>query len=76
MPDEPRDEDTGRYTEQFSDADILDLVSQQEPIGTGDVAEAFDCSIQAAYKRLRALEMSDELTSQMIGGNRVWMCRD
>lgn len=73
MDDEDRDPDTGRYTTRFTDEELLETVSEQEPVGTTFIADEFDCSQPAAYKRLKALEDADDLQSKMIGGNRVWM---
>lgn len=76
VADENRDPETGRYTARFSDEELLAFVASQEPIGTGDIADEFDCSQPAAYKRLQTLEESGDVASRMIGGNRVWMLPD
>lgn len=73
MDEEQRDPETGQYTPRFSDDDILKLISELEPVGTAPIADEFDCSQPAAYKRLRTLEEAGDVTSEMIGGNRVWM---
>jgi predicted HTH transcriptional regulator len=73
VTDEHRDSDTGRYTPRFTDEEILEFVRQNEPVGTGTVANEFDCSQPSAYTRLSQLEDAGELTSKLIGGNRVWL---
>jgi predicted ArsR family transcriptional regulator len=71
--EEDRDPETGKYTPRFSDDELREAVAESEPIGTTDIAEMFNCSQAAAYKRLRALEEAGVVTSKMVGGSRVWM---
>jgi len=71
--DEDRDPETGRYTLQFTDEELLTAVSVLEPAGTTEIAERFECSQPAAFKRLQQLEDAGEIRSKMVGGNRVWM---
>ena len=73
MGDDRRDSETGQYTPKFTDEQLLHFIEDQEPVGTTVVADEFDCSQPAAYKRLKQLEEADRVTSKMIGGNRVWM---
>jgi hypothetical protein len=73
VDDEQRDPDSGKYTKRFSDAEVVDVVSDLEPAGTVNIAEELGCTQQSAYDRLRALEEAGDVTSEMIGGNRVWM---
>lgn len=73
MDDGPRDPDSGKYTKRFSDAEIIDAVNELQPTGTVRIAEELGCTQQSAYDRLQSLEEAGDVTSQMIGGNRVWM---
>jgi hypothetical protein len=71
--DEHRDPDTGQYTPRFTDERLVQFVEANEPIGTGAVADEFRCSQPAAYKRLSKLTETGEITTDLIGGNRIWM---
>lgn len=51
----------------------MQLVEANEPIGTSAVADECECSQLAAYKRLSKLTETGEITTDLIGGNRIWM---
>jgi predicted HTH transcriptional regulator len=73
VTEDRRDPETGKFSSSFSDEALLDAVSQNEPVGTTDLAQMFDCTQQAAYQRLVALEDDEKIESKLIGGARVWM---
>lgn len=73
MTDDRRDPETGRFSESFSDAKLVEAVEDLEPVGTSEIAEAFDCTQQAAHYRLSLLEEDGRITSKLVGGSRVWM---
>jgi hypothetical protein len=73
VADEHRDPDTGQYTPRFTDEQLVQFVEANEPIGTSAVADEFECSQPAAYKRLSKLEETGEIKTDLIGGNRIWM---
>jgi len=72
VEDDQRDPDTGQYTPQFTDEQLLEFLDENEPVGTRAVAKEFECSQPAAYKRLAQLEKKDAIESQLIGGSRIW----
>lgn len=72
MEDDQRDPDTGQYTPRFTDEQLLRFIEDNEPVGTGSVADEFECSQPAAYKRLTQVEEKGDVKSQMIGGSRIW----
>lgn len=67
-----RDEETGQYTEAYTDDDVLDAVEALELPGTGDVAERVGCSHELAYKKLRSFEEEGAVSSRKVGNTRVW----
>ena len=72
MPD--RDEETGRYTGEYSTEEFLDAIRNEGgPVGTGDIAARVGCAHDTAYKRLR--EMSDRglVSSRKVGNTLLWM---
>lgn len=56
---ERRRDSDGDYEEEYSDSDILSVVRQHEPIGTGAVADELDCHRNTARNRLKKLEERD-----------------
>ena len=71
--DDRRDSETGRYTPDFSDDELLEAVKANEPAGTTELADIFNCSQQAAYQRLTQLEEEGSINSKLVGGAKVWM---
>lgn len=71
--DGQQDPETGQFTPRFSDQEILEIVEDQEPVGTADVSEELGCTRQAAYYRLSRLEEKGQVQKKKIGGNLVWM---
>lgn len=72
MPD--RDEETGRYTGEYSTEEFLNAIRNEDgPVGTGDIAARVGCAHDTAYKRLR--EMSDRglVSSRKVGNTLLWM---
>lgn len=73
VSDNRRDSETGRYTPDFTDDELLEAVKANEPAGTTELADIFNCSQQAAYKRLTQLEEDGSINSKLVGGTKVWM---
>lgn len=71
MPE--RDEETGRYTGEYSREDFLDAIESEGGMaGTGDVADAVGCAHDTAYKRLQALEENGVIASRKVGNTLLW----
>ena len=70
-------EDTGRYTETVSLAEVLGVFETVDgPVVTsGDVADALDCSRETARRKLRALEREERVASRRTAGRVVWWRR-
>ena len=68
-----RDEETGRYTGQYSTEDFLDAISTDGGIaGTGDIAEQVGCAHDTAYKRLQRMEKQGLVSSRKVGNTLLW----
>ena len=67
-----RDEETGQYTSDTPDSELLRYLRENGPVGTTDIASAFGYVRSAMYRRLKSLENDGEITSDMIGGSKVW----
>lgn len=59
---------------QFSDQDLIEAVSQHEPAGTQEIAEAVGASRRAVEYRLQSLAEDDDTPLQVkkIGRALVW----
>ena len=68
-----RDEETGRYTGQYSADDFLAAISEQGGLaGTGEIADHVGCAHDTAYKRLQAMESDGALSSRKVGNTLLW----
>ena len=56
----------------IEDSVLLEIVHEQAPISTGEVADAVGCSRRAAEYRLRALHADGELVSEAVGRELLW----
>jgi Mn-dependent DtxR family transcriptional regulator len=71
MPD--RDEETGRYTGEYSSEDFLSAIKAEDGIaGTGDIAERVGCAHDTAYKRLQQMEREELIRSRKVGNTLLW----
>ncbi|WP_193309203.1 transcriptional regulator [Halorubrum halophilum] len=67
-----RDEESGKFTEQYSRETFLKAVNSLENATTAQVAEKVGCSYDLAYRRLKGLEEEEEVTRTEIGSSFVW----
>jgi hypothetical protein len=71
MPD--RDEETGRYTGEYSNEEFLRAIKTEDGLaGTGDIAERVGCAHDTAYKRLQKMEREELITSRKVGNTLLW----
>jgi len=71
MPD--RDEETGRYTGEYSTEDFFNAISSEGGMaGTGDIAERVGCAHDTAYKRLQSMEKEGLVSSRKVGNTLLW----
>jgi len=68
-----RDEETGRYTGQYSTDDFLNAISAEGGMaGTGEIADRVDCAHDTAYKRLQEMEEDGLVSSRKVGNTLLW----
>jgi CTP-dependent riboflavin kinase len=67
-----RDEESGKFTEQYSREKFLKAVNNLDNATTAQVANEVGCSYDLAYRRLKQLEKSGEVTRTVIGASFVW----
>ncbi|QLG50659.1 transcriptional regulator [Natrinema halophilum] len=71
MPD--RDEESGRYTGEYSTEDFHNAISDKGGMaGTGDIADYVGCAHDTAYKRLQKMEKNGLVSSQKVGNTLLW----
>lgn len=68
----PERDESGQFTAEVSDEELLGAVGELEPAGTVDVGEAVGLARQNADYRLRRLEERGRVESRKIGGALVW----
>lgn len=67
-----RNEDSGKFTEQYGDEAFIQAVENVENATTTEIAEEVGCSYDLAYRRLNALAQSNEVNRTKIGSSFVW----
>ena len=71
MPD--RDEESGRYTGEYSGDDFLQAISKEGGMaGTGEIADRVVCAHDNAYKRLQKMEERELVSSKKVGNTLIW----
>lgn len=67
-----RDEDTGKYTEEYPPKEFLEALNEIGPAGTTDVAEHVGCDRRTAYLKLQSLEEDNKIESEKVGNALLW----
>ena len=70
MPE--RDEETGKYTEEYPVAAFLSAIRELDGAGTGEIAAQVGCDRRTAYVKLNALEDSGQVSSRKVGQTLFW----
>ena len=77
MTNDTRNDETGRFAEKYSDADVLDALRQSGgSAGTSDVATALDCPYDSAYSALKRMADDGDVTEQRVGNSLLWTVSD
>jgi len=71
MSENDRD-DRGYFQAEHDDGEYLAAVTEHEPAGTAEIAEAVGVTRQNADKRLRQLQDEGKVRSKKIGTSLVW----
>lgn len=68
-----RDDETGRYTDEYAIDDFLEAIKSQEGVaGTGEIAKRVGCAHDTAYKRLQKMEQDGLVSARKIGNTILW----
>lgn len=67
-----RDEDSGKFTEQYPEEAFLKAVERLETATTTEIAEVVGCSYDLAYRRLNTLVDEGKVQRKEIGPSFVW----
>jgi len=67
-----RDDDSGKFTEQYPRTAFIQAVASIENATTTEVAKEVGCSYDLAYRRLNALESEDEIERITVGSAFIW----
>jgi CTP-dependent riboflavin kinase len=67
-----QNQESGKITKKYPDADFISAVRDHAPADTSEVAEAVGCSSDNAYRRLKSLEGQGEIDSKMAGNSLIW----
>jgi len=68
----PRDEQSGTFTERYTDEDFLQAVEQHAPASTSEVAEEVGCTRRNAGVRLKKLAEAGMVNRKKIAATQVW----
>lgn len=73
MPNDTRNENTGRYIAKYADENIIEAIEELGgSAGTQEVAEMVECPYNTAYTKLRKLEESGQVRSRKVANARLW----
>lgn len=67
-----RDEESGKFTEEFPEEEFLQALKELESAGTTDIADFVGCDRRTAYLKLNSLEERGEIESQKVGNALLW----
>lgn len=76
MEDRERDEDSGKFAEEYPLEAFLDALDELGPAGTTDVSEHVGCDRRTAYLKLQSLEDDGEITSRKVGNALLWELKE
>lgn len=69
-----RDDESGRYTEGFTDSDVLEALEALEGVGTTrEVADEIGCARKTAYNKLLALDDEGVIDARKTGRTWLWI---
>lgn len=66
-----RDDNSGEYTEVYSESEIIATLSGTR-LSTTELAEELDCHRTTAHDRLRELEAEGVVISKEVGNTLLW----
>ncbi|WP_348609719.1 transcriptional regulator [Halobaculum rarum] len=72
MGERDRDENSGKFTEEYPPQKFLGALAELGSSGTTDIADHVGCDRRTAYLKLKSLEERDEVRSQKVGNSLLW----
>jgi len=72
MGDRKRDENSGRFSEEYPREDFLRVLEEHGAAGTTDVAEHVGCDRRTAYLKLQSLEEEGDVERRKVGNALLW----
>ncbi len=72
MDERDRDENSGKFTEEYPLQKFLGALAELGSSGTTDIAEQVGCDRRTAYLKLKSLEENGEVRSQKVGTSLLW----
>lgn len=72
MGDRGRDEESGKFTEEYPREDFLQALKDLGSAGTTDISDQVGCDRRTAYLKLQSLEEEGRVTSQKVGNALLW----
>lgn len=73
MPNDKKDEETGRFEQKYTDDDFLEAVEELGPLAaSSDIAEQVGCNHITANERLKKLSERGEIESERRAGAFLW----
>ena len=77
IPNPNRDEENGRFTEGYTDGDVLDAIRALGGSGaTREIANEVGCARNTAYLKLQSLHEEGRIQSRTVGASKLWEVQD
>lgn len=76
MPYDERNNETGKFTPEFTDGQFIDAIREKGDATTTEVADAVGCKYRTAHQRLTDLEEGGIVTFREVGNARLWTVND
>jgi DNA-binding IclR family transcriptional regulator len=76
MGDRDRDEESGKFSEEYPAREFLEALDELGPSGTTDVSDYIGCDRRTAYLKLKSLEQEGDVRSTKVGNSLLWELRD
>jgi len=72
MADRDRDEESGKFTEEYPPQEFIQALDEIGPSGTTEISDHIGCDRRTAYLKLKSLEEEGEVSSTKVGNSLFW----
>jgi DNA-binding MarR family transcriptional regulator len=76
MGNRNRDEDSGKFSEEYPQEDFIRALEELGATGTTDVSDYVGCDRRTAYLKLQSLEEEGLINSRKVGNALLWELAD